>query len=107
MRWVLVCLGILTFLLAILLAKEGQWWIAVPDGAFGLGIAWIAWEGLHAPGAGAVPAPVLRATPVMAAPEPPPLSPPVVSRPAPVNNPAAPKNRPTVPSAKRRKKNRR
>lgn len=104
MRWILIFLGILTFALAVVLAHEGQWWIAVPDGAFGVGIAWIAWEDLHAPAEGA---PVLRVAPVPAAPEPPPVSAPVASQPVLASKPAAPKPRAGVPSAKKRRKGRR
>lgn len=102
MRWVLIFLGILTFALAVVLAHEGQWWIAVPDGAFGAGIAWIAWGDLHAPIEGA---PVLRTAPVPPAPEPPPPSAAVMS-PPPTSRPA-PRPRASVPSAKKRRKGRR
>lgn len=102
MRWVLIFLGIVTFALAVVLAHESQWWIAVPDGAFGVGIAWIAWEDLHAPAEGV---PVLRTAPMPAAPEPPPPSAPVMS-PPPASKPA-PRARPSVPSAKKRRKGRR
>jgi len=46
-RYVVGGLGILTIVLAAWLANEGQWWIAIPDGLFGLGIAWIARNSLH------------------------------------------------------------
>ncbi|MGH9535497.1 MAG: hypothetical protein ACRD2E_11635 [Terriglobales bacterium] len=105
MRWLLIGLGIVTFLLALVLAKETQWWIAVPDGCFGVGIAWIAWEDLHAPAAGAPAARTISATPEPASV--PAAMPAGLSQPAPVAKPAAPKARPSVPSAKKRRKNRR
>lgn len=49
MRWLLVFLGLITLALAVKLAGEQLWWIAIPDGAFGAGVAWIAWASLHPP----------------------------------------------------------
>lgn len=43
MRYVLVGLGVVTVALAVVLAWEQQWWAAIPDGAFGIGVAWVAW----------------------------------------------------------------
>lgn len=99
MRWILVGLGILTFVLAVVLAKEGQWWVAVPDGMFGIGIAWLAWEDLHAP---ATSAPALRTAPSV----PEPVTAPPTPSPTPAAPPAAPKPRASVPSAKKRRKGR-
>lgn len=47
MRVVLILLGIVTVALAVVLAREGEWWIAIPDGLFGLGVAFVAWESLR------------------------------------------------------------
>lgn len=47
MRYVLVGLGVVTVALAVALAWEQQWWAAIPDGAFGIGVAWVAWASLQ------------------------------------------------------------
>lgn len=47
MRWLIIGLGAITFLLAVVIARERLWWIAVPDGLFGLGVAWVAWADIH------------------------------------------------------------
>lgn len=47
MRYVLVGLGVVTVALAVVLAWEQQWWAAIPDGAFGIGVAWVAWVSVH------------------------------------------------------------
>ncbi|HXR98340.1 MAG TPA: hypothetical protein VN709_10915 [Terriglobales bacterium] len=47
MRYILILLGIATVALGVVLAREGLWWIAVPDACFGGGVGWIAWASLR------------------------------------------------------------
>lgn len=47
MRYVLILLGLVTVVLAVVLAREGLWWAAIPDGAFGVGVAWVAYVSLR------------------------------------------------------------
>jgi len=79
-RYVLIGLGLVTLVLAAILAREGQWWAAIPDAGFGAGVAWVAFASLReerqerqevlqpAPEKPAAPAP----TPVAATPPEPP-----------------------------------
>jgi hypothetical protein len=64
MRVVTIGLGAITLALAVVLAAEGQWWIAMPDALFGSGVALMAIAGRrgdHAPPAAASePAPAAR-----------------------------------------------
>lgn len=46
-RYFLIFLGVVTLALAVVLAWEQQWWAAIPDGAFGIGVAWVAWASLE------------------------------------------------------------
>lgn len=93
MRWIIIGLGIITVLLAVVLARESQWWLAIPDGLFGLGVAWVAWADLHAEHR---PAPAERAT------EPPAAIPAVELRaepaPVPAPQPAPAASAPAAPS---------
>lgn len=47
MRYVLIFLGLVTIGLGVVLAAEGEWWIALPDAAFGAGVAFVAYESLQ------------------------------------------------------------
>lgn len=47
MRTVLILLGIVTIALGVILAAEGEWWIAIPDALFGAGVAFVAFESLR------------------------------------------------------------
>lgn len=80
-------LGFVTLALAVVLASEGQWFIAVPDAIFGIGVGLFAWESLHERQHPAPPAPP-------AVPEPPaprgPLTPPPATPPPPPEYPAPP-----------------
>lgn len=123
MRWLLIGLGVLTIFLAAILAGENQWWIAVPDGLFGLGVAGWAWLDLHAfPSSRASasafelrPAPATPASPAEAPPAPrsapPPLEPapapaPVLRAPAPAKTapPAAPQPTPAPKRSSRKRR---
>lgn len=84
-RYFLIFLGLVTVALGVVLAHEGEWWIAVPDAVFGLGVAWVAAASLRAdrhPGLVALPLP--EAAPAEAAPAaaPPKFSPGRVPAPA-------------------------
>ncbi len=59
MRYILILLGIVTVALGVVLAREGMWWIAVPDACFGGGVGWLAWVSLREEhhGRRAIPAP--------------------------------------------------
>jgi hypothetical protein len=46
MRILLIFLGVVTVVLAVVLATENLWWIAVPDAAFGVAVGIAAWESL-------------------------------------------------------------
>jgi len=46
-RYVLIGLGVITLVLAAILAREGQWWAAIPDAGFGAGVAWVAFASLR------------------------------------------------------------
>jgi len=43
----LILLGLVTLALAVVLAAEGLWWAALPDAAFGVGVAWVAYVSLR------------------------------------------------------------
>lgn len=47
-RYVLVALGIVTVVLAVWMARENLWWMAVPDACFGIGVGWMALASGHA-----------------------------------------------------------
>lgn len=69
-QYVLIVLGIIVVALAVWMAKEQMWWIAVPDACFGIGVAWFAWteiadHGMH-------PAPATAAGPALSEISPPP-----------------------------------
>ena len=46
-RYVLIGLGLITLVLAVVLAREGLWWVAISDAFFGAGIPWVAWVSLQ------------------------------------------------------------
>ncbi|MGH9482136.1 MAG: hypothetical protein ACRD1L_08575 [Terriglobales bacterium] len=77
MRYVLIGLGVITLALGVILAREGLWFVALPDAAFGLGVAWVAWVSLrdegHDRGLSQVEVPPAPAGPI---PMPPPAAPP-------------------------------
>lgn len=47
MRYVVIGLGAVTLALGVVLAGEGLWFVALPDAAFGLGVAWVAYLSLR------------------------------------------------------------
>lgn len=118
MRYVLIGLGIITIVLAVVLAWEGQWWAAIPDGFFGAGIPWMAWNSLredqHQRQMEKVPTPepepepvAVAATPAVAEPaSAPPPSPAALPPPAPVSPPGRPRQGPH-PARSHRKKHKR
>lgn len=55
-QYLLIVLGIIVVVLAVWMAKEHMWWIAVPDACFGIGVAWFAWTEIADHGVQAVPA---------------------------------------------------
>jgi len=72
----LIGLGVITMGLAVVLAAEGEWWIAIPDALFGLGVGWVAAASVRAdrqPAAAALTAPA--ATPAEPVPAPPKFAP--------------------------------
>jgi len=71
-RYVLIGLGVVTLVLAALLAREGQWWAAIPDAGFGAGVGWVAYVSLREERAEQPPqpAPPSHPAPPTAAPEP-------------------------------------
>ncbi|TAN21229.1 MAG: hypothetical protein EPN33_11405 [Acidobacteria bacterium] len=71
-QYLLIVLGIIVVVLAVWMAKENMWWIAIPDALFGIGVAWFAWmdltdHGMH-------PAPATAGGPAISdVPPPPPV----------------------------------
>lgn len=55
-QYLLIVLGIIVVALAVWMAKEHMWWIAVPDACFGIGVAWFAWTDIADHGMHAAPA---------------------------------------------------
>lgn len=70
MRYLLILMGAIVVALAVKMASENLWWIAIPDALFGLGVAWMAAASLH----GEHHPHALPTVPPL--PEPPPPSPP-------------------------------
>ncbi|HET9784714.1 MAG TPA: hypothetical protein VFP94_07140 [Terriglobales bacterium] len=48
MRYLLILMGAIVVALAVKMASENLWWIAIPDALFGAGVAWMATASLHA-----------------------------------------------------------
>lgn len=97
MRVVVIFLGIVTIVLAVVLAGEAEWWIAVPDGLFGAGVAMLALESLREDRRAAT-APASVNMPSPASPPPAPLPtmtapPPTLSAPRPTAPPRSKKHK--------------
>ena len=107
-RYVLVGLGVVTVALAVVLAWEQQWWAAIPDGAFGIGVAWVAWVSVHEehsePGSSAEIEPLPKV--VSAELEPPRPGPEPLPPPRPISPPEypMPRAKPKPKSSRRRRR---
>jgi hypothetical protein len=89
-RYLLILMGAIVVALAVKMASENLWWIAIPDALFGLGVAWMAAASLHGEHHPHVPA--AEPPPPPPLPEPPPSPPP----PPPAVTSAPPPPRPAV-----------
>lgn len=79
-RYILMLLGVITVALAVVLAWEGQWWAALPDAGFGLGVGAVAYISLRDERRGRAAPSLLQAVPT-AAPAIPPASAPLPQAP--------------------------
>ncbi|MGH9465945.1 MAG: hypothetical protein ACRD1Y_01195 [Terriglobales bacterium] len=49
-HYILILLGIIVVALAVWMASENLWWIAVPDAIFGIGVAWLSFTSVRGEG---------------------------------------------------------
>ncbi|MGH9412142.1 MAG: hypothetical protein ACRD0Y_00220 [Terriglobales bacterium] len=69
-QYLLIVLGLIVVVLAVWMAREHLVWIAIPDGIFGVGVAWLSWTDMSERSAHhAVPA--VESGPAIAIPAPP------------------------------------